>query len=534
MRVPRPGLHLRIALSISLAVPLWVQASSDLSPTVVLSTTVQSLSLSVYRDPQVADGESMDPDWPGGYALITETRRLDLPAGEFILRFEGVAEGMFPESAIVSGLPGGVREKNRDARLLSPAGLVDAYLKRSVRITRTNKATGVIRDMDAIITAAPNGAVVLQSSEGYEALHCTGLPERMQFSEVPANLSAKPSLSVIASSTKPVRTTVTLSYLAEGFDWEANYLATVRQLARDGSAKVDLFAWLTLANGGTQSFPDAQTVAIAGTPNRVERSAQIEPFGGPLRLQCWPTQRSHEVPFNQGFIPSPLSPPSESGMEYLEHVTVTGYRMKRAEVESASPVAEMVVAQEELGDLKLYRVPEPVTVRAKGQKQVALLIKPQTKFQWYYASEFAGVSEVPMTMMLRTENSAKNGLGLPLPKGRVEIFEASIFGNLWLQQDLMLDRAVGEKFALKLTQASDVRLSSTKLATQIRGTVQRSNWRLTLSNARANGVNAEVKILLTLAQKDSRITSVDGVPTWRTKIPANGEVSIELWTQDAP
>ena len=70
-------------------------------------------------------------------------------------RFEGVAEGMFPESAIVTGLPRGVKEKNRDARLLSPLGLVDAYLKREVTITRTSKATGVVREYPAFITSAP-------------------------------------------------------------------------------------------------------------------------------------------------------------------------------------------------------------------------------------------------------------------------------------------------------------------------------------------------------------------------------------------
>ena len=67
---------------------------------------------------------------------------MTLPAGVSVLRFEGVAEGLLPETAVVSGLPDGVIEKNRDARLLSPAGLVDAYLKRSVTLRRTNRFVG--------------------------------------------------------------------------------------------------------------------------------------------------------------------------------------------------------------------------------------------------------------------------------------------------------------------------------------------------------------------------------------------------------
>ena len=57
-----------------------------------------------------------------GFALITETRIVHLPAGLSRLRFEGVADGIEPASAIVTGLPQGVIEKNRDAQAAEPGG----------------------------------------------------------------------------------------------------------------------------------------------------------------------------------------------------------------------------------------------------------------------------------------------------------------------------------------------------------------------------------------------------------------------------
>lgn len=497
------------------------------SPIVVVSSAAQAVSLSVYRDPDAARDAPMDRRWPSGYALVTETRTVELPAGDFILRFEDVAEGMFPESAIVSGLPEGVREKNRDARLLSPSGLVDAYLKRTVNITRTRLATGEERRMQARITAAPNGAVLLESSEGYEALHCTGLPERMSYAEVPANLSAKPTLSVLAHSDKPVSATVSLSYMAEGFDWQANYLATLRRHT-SGAAKVDLFAWLTLANGGAQSFSEAKTVAIAGTPNRVERVDSVEAVGGALVLQCWPAQRTHDVPFNPGFLPAP--PPSAMSMESyeeLDSVVVTGSRIRRAS--SASPIAALVVEQEELGDLKLYRVPEPVTVRAKAQKQIALLVKPKTQFELYYSYEFEDWPvEAPMVLTLRTENTVKNGLGLPLPAGQVEIFEPSASGLLWVEQGWLDDHALGQTVVLPITEAPDVRIKITRVKQTRLGTDERIRWRVTLSNARDTSVRAEVKIPFSLAKSYVAVKPVDGIPTWKANIPANGETTLEF------
>ncbi len=511
--------------------PMLLAQTAAIEPMLVVSPSAEAVSLSVYRDPK-GTSESIDPNWPSGYALITETRTVDLPAGEFVLRFEGVADGMFPESAIVSGLPEGVREKNRDARLLSPSGLVDAYLKRTVHISRTNKATGKISEMEARITAAPNGAVVLQTADGYEALHCTGLPERMLFASVPANLSAKPTLSVLATSTEAVRVNVTLSYMAEGFDWQANYLATVRGVKPGGAASIDLLAWLTLANGGNQSFANAQTMVMAGLPNRVARAAQTRPQGGALTLQCWPTGRTDQVPLRAGYIPLPPPPPAPMySMSAIDEITVTGSRIRRMDRETVSPA--MVAEQEDLGDLKLYRVPEPVNVNAHGQKQVALMLKPGAKFELYYAAEFGGeIDEQPLMLNFRAENIPKNDLGLPLPKGNAEIFQQTDFGPLWLGNSSVRDLAIGEKLELEVSEASDVRMLTTTLSVEKTRLGQLSKVRLTLSNAKSQAVQAEVKIPVAFERKPSAIKSIDGVPTWNSTIPANGKVSIEFEMAD--
>eukprot|EP01035_Chromulina_nebulosa_P035217 gene35217-47329_t len=136
---------------------------------VVTSDHVDQVSVTLYRDPARGQGD-MDPRWPGGYALVTETRTIAVPAGRAVLRFEGVAQGMLPETAIVTGLPRGVVEKNRDARLLSPAALIDAYLKRRVTIRRTNRKTGKVTTGEAIIESGPGGGVLLTTASGVEAL----------------------------------------------------------------------------------------------------------------------------------------------------------------------------------------------------------------------------------------------------------------------------------------------------------------------------------------------------------------------------
>ncbi|MEE9433662.1 MAG: hypothetical protein V3V15_05440 [Sphingorhabdus sp.] len=523
---------MRALLALILAVAAAAAAIPAAAQTLVVSQKAEDVSLTVYRAPN-RGSRPINKNWPQGYALITETRTVNIPAGESVIRFEGVSEGMFPESAIVTGLPQGVREKNRDARLLSPAGLVDANLKREVSLVRTNKATGKVTRQKAMITAGPNGGVILQTDAGYEALRCTGLPERMVYGGVPAGLSAKPTLSIITRSDRPVTAKLTLTYMSAGFDWQANYLVQVsgEQVPADGNDvkipkdKAALFAWLTLANGGNQSFLNANLMAIAGEPNRERRAAQPRPTGKGLRLNCWPMQRTHQVPYRglpgYGGIPAP--PPQPMMEMAADSIVVTGSGAQRNRMAKLSPVASMTAEQEDLGDLKLYRIPEPVSVNAKGQKQVAMITQPAVFFNRLYTANVTRYRESSgqMAILLRGKNSEKEGLGLPMPSGQVQVFEGSNYGPLLVGETTLKDRAVGEKVEMTVGYSSDVRLSVTKISESKKS----QSWRVEITNARGEPIKAEVKIPLELRGRARGIRKVDGVPTWIGMVPANGEVT---------
>jgi hypothetical protein len=137
LRSGRAGLAL--ALILATAAPAAAQP-------VATSPGPDAVSVTIYRAPYRPAEQAIDLEWLGGYALITERRRIAIPAGEADIRFEGVAGGIVPESAIVTGLPDGVIEKNQDAYLLSPASLLDRSLGRSVHLRRTSLATGEVRD----------------------------------------------------------------------------------------------------------------------------------------------------------------------------------------------------------------------------------------------------------------------------------------------------------------------------------------------------------------------------------------------------
>jgi len=510
-------------LAVLITLLLWPGALA--AQQTVVSSAADTVQIAIYRAPNRGAGQPIDRRFPRGYALITETRTVDLPQSDAKLRFEGVSEGMLPESAIISGLPQGVIEKNRDARLLSPAGLVDAYLRRRVTLQRTNRATGAVRTQDAILRTGSQGGILIETDQGIEALRCTGLPERLLFDEVPADLSPRPTLTVLTTSERPVRATLTLTYLAEGFDWDANYIVEAKapggSTTTDSAQALSLFAWLTVANAGDQSFPDAQLIAIAGNPNkeRAARPPQSPPVR--LRLECWPddTTTSDLPLYSAGDYPPPPPPPPPAMAPARESIVVTGSRMR-----SAVPVAAIQAAQEDLGDLKLYRVPEPITVAANAQKQVAMIVKPAVDYRSFYAGSFTAQDACcgdgkprPLELTLRARNRSDSGLGIPLPQGQVAVYEPSDYGPLLVGQTDLGDKAVGQKVELALGNRPDV-----QMAVSLPDAKRPRRFELTLTNALARAVDAEIAIPFEL-KRCRGVEKVDGVPTWKVRVPANGE-----------
>ena len=464
---------------------------------VIVSRAADDVALTIYRAPYGRG--AIDLRDLGGFALVTETRRVRVPRGASVLRFEGVAEGIVPVSAVVDGLPGSVVEKNRDARLLSPASLVDGTLGRQVTLTRTDRATGRQMSEEATIVAGPEPSVVLRTSAGIEALRCSGLAEQLTYRGVPRGLSSKPVLSVSTVSPAARTVTVRLSYLASGFDWRASYVATVMA---DGRS-LDLFAWLTLANANPQAFAGAEVSAVAGRLNRVALPALPEGIAA-LSLRCYPL----------GTTTSDLR---QQRFEEAQEIIVTGSRvmnspMAMMDVAAPAPPPPPPPPPENLGDLKLYRVPERVTVGARGQKQVALLARAAVPFERRYRRQvypWQAISAGSTAIVLLMRNRKEDALGLALPSGSTATYGRRGGEDLLLGLGDLSDRAEGETFRIAAGISTQVLIEQRTLDEKL--------VLLTASNASAFPVMLEVPIGAagqSIVAEGATLLPIDGVATW--------------------
>lgn len=489
-----------------LTLALLPPASVHAAPAVVTSAAPDKVAVTIYRNPDRGLDEKLDLDDLRGFALISETRTVDLPPGIVTIRFEGVASGIVPQSALIFGAE--IREKNRDAALLSERGLLDAFTGQRVILRRTDPATGKRTEETAMLRSGLSG-VVVQTVRGIEPIYCAGLENDLLFPAVPAGLSAKPTLSMTTKNQPGGRRTITLVYLSQRFDWQADY---VGEFSADAT-ELDLFAWLTMASSDDTSFVDAQAAAIAGKVNR-EASDDDEPEAQDFdrRYNCWPTREAMLAPPPPPPALAPMMMRMDMAWESLADIVVTSAR--RAVLEN-------------LGDLKLYRIPMPVTVAARAQKQVAFLIKPRVKGSMIYRAQFANDLET-VQMLFRFKNAQANGLGEPLPAGKVALFQQAAGQRLLVGEASLADKAVDEDVDLIFGKAS--------IVTADQRTVNRAeDWAqeaLTIRNA--NPVPIRFEAEFPLADEDTAFTRFSeklltraGKRVWTATVPANGSAVLQ-------
>lgn len=422
-------------------------------------------------------------------ALVKERRRVDLPPGLARLSLREVAAQMRPETALlraVSGPAFGLIEQNFDFDLLTPQKLLEKYIGRQVTVIRPHPATDAERRESATVLAAGQGTV-LRFADRIE----TGVPGRLAFDSVPANLRDRPTLSVLLDAAGG-KQSVELSYLTGGLAWKTDYVAN---LATDGKS-LDLNGWVTLTNRSGAGFDDATLQLVAGTVNRV-RVAD-------MRVMAMAA-------------PAPA----------------------RARVAEAS--------QEALMDYHLYSFERPTSIADNQTKQLALLSASAVPVRreyllagndWYYrerqAQQFGQVGQkLKPAVFIEFENKGGQ-LGKPLPAGIVRVYAKDSKGAAqFVGEDRIEHTAKNEKLKLRLGEAFDITAERKQTNyKRIADNISESSWRIELRNAKEEAVTVKVQEPLPgdweMIQESHKGTKESArVAAWNIAVAAGGAAVLD-------
>lgn len=533
MRLP-----LAMALIVGLAMPAWGQVET-------ISARPDRTTLVIYRFHPIDTSRSLESLRNGdryagrdGLAMIVETRTIDVPAGDAVIRFEGLTTGIIPETAAIDGLPGEVLERNGAFEVLGPGSLLQHSIGEMVQVVRTNPETGVETTVPAIVRSGANGPM-LEIDGRLEPLSCQGLNQRLIFDRVPDGLSDRPTLSIRTRSPVVGRYTVRLAYLTEGLKWSADYVA---RLAPDGSS-MDIEGWITLMNFTGGSFTNAPVQVVAGNLARDYATEAIEPVSPNVIPRCWPmdtTTRNGLGERGGTMSPSPVvdylatMPASSNGLvgeaNEIDEVVVTGSRIR--------------AVLSELGDYKVYTLAEPTDLNARQAKQLRFFNQRDVRFTRTYQLHAYHDEVEPQVphLLLRLRNEAEDGLGLPMPGGGLSLVETQDGATVLTGQAEFMDRGEGVPLELQFGQAMG-------LAAEIEVTneddwqvgdvhMQKAAVEMVLTNDKDWPVEIEIvpewsgrRGFRVLEQSRLSVVNEAGDTVWRVRVPAHGSESLSYTIQ---
>ena len=427
-------------------------------------------------------------------ALVKDTRKVSLKTGLNALALRDVSAQMRPETALLRSInaPGSLTllEQNFDFDLLTPQKMLEKYVGKTVGIVKTNPTTGVETTEQATVLAANNG-VVLKIGNRIE----TGLPGRIVYDDVPANLRDRPTLVTQINNKCAAVQTVELSYLTGGLGWKADYVAELNSK----EDMLDLSGWVTLTNTSGASYKNAKLQLVAGDVNRVQQNM---------------------------------------------HPTMMRKNMDAmAEVAAPAPMAE-----ESLSEYHLYTLDRPTNIMEAQTKQVALLSAsgiPARKelvllgAEYYYQGQYGEIgTKMKVSAYVEFDNKEASKLGLPLPKGIMRFYKKDSGGNAqFVGEDNIDHTPKNESVRLKLGDSFDVTADKKQTDFKVlppptkRNQLNESAFELVLKNAKKEKVTVTVQEPISgdwkiVSESHPHSKANSHLAVWKIDIPAESKTTL--------
>ena len=427
-------------------------------------------------------------------ALVKDQRKISLDQGLNYLAFRDVSGRIRPETALLRSLNNAgslsLIEQNFDYDLLTPTKLLEKYVNRQVGIIKTHPRTGKETRIEATVLSVNNG-VVLKIGDRIE----TGVPGRIVFDKVPANLRDRPTLVMKLNNEASQTQDVELSYLTGGLSWKADYVA---ELSADDS-QINLTGWVTLKNTSGTTYKNAKLQLVAGDVNQAAEEEYPRALASRMALRK-----------NAGAA-----------------------KMK----------------QQSLFEYHLYSLENPTTIANNQTKQVSMLsvssVPVEKEFllkgrDYYYRSSYGDLGQkLKVGVFMKLQNKESNGLGMPLPKGVVRVYKKDQSGNAqFIGEDRIDHTPKNETAKLKLGNAFDI--TARKKQTKFRKHkadgkyhyAYESSFELVLKNAKSEAVTVRVQEpvpgdwkMLASSHKYKRAAA--GTAEWFIKVPAEGETRLK-------
>lgn len=338
--------------------------------------------------------------YQNNFGLVRDVREMELKAGVQEIRFTDVASQIDPTSVHFKSLTApdqvAILEQNYEYDLVSAEKILQKYIDQVVQLyTKEGKI------FEGKLLSA-GGNVVLEKRDGSIQSIAMANVQNVDFPKLPAGLITRPTLVWYLSNEKDGKHRMETSYVTEGIGWHAEYVALVNH----NDTQLDLSAWVSVNNQSGADYEHAKLKLIAGDVHRV-------------------------------------TPPLPRHMDY--------------EVQAMAKAAPARQFEEKaFFEYHLYTLQRAATIKNYQIKQLALFPTATTPVKKIF--EYDGSkNEKKVNVKLEFENTEKNGLGIPVPAGKVRVYKSDEDqSQVFIGEDQIDHTPKDEKIRLYVGDAFDV------------------------------------------------------------------------------
>lgn len=369
--------------------------------------------------------------------LVHDIREMDLKEGNQEIRFTDVASLIDPTSVHFKSLTAPdqvtILEQNYEYDLVSSEKILQKYIDQVVQLfTKEGKI------FEGKLLSA-SGNVVLEKKDGGIQSIATANIQNTDFPKLPAGLITRPTLVWYLSNEKAGRHNMETSYLTDGIGWHAEYVALVNK----DETTLDLSAWVSVNNQSGTDYENAKLKLVAGDIHRI-------------------------------------TPPPPRYFGYEERAMV-----------KAAPAPQF--EEKAFFEYHLYTLQRAATIKNNQIKQLSLFptaITPVKKIYEYDGSK----SEKKVNVKLEFINSEKNGLGLPIPAGKVRVYKSDEDrSQIFLGEDQVDHTPKDEKIRLYVGDAFDVVGERKQMSyKQLSDRAREETWEIKLRNHKKEDIEVLV------------------------------------------
>ena len=356
--------------------------------------------------------------------LIKETRPFTLKNGVNSVQVVDVAAQIDPTSVHFKSLtaPEAVSVIEQDFRydLISQEKILSRYVGKEIELQRYGFNGDKKEVIKGTLLSSSGGRIMkvgdkLVLNPQGEAI----LPE------LPEGLLTKPTLMWLLNSKKAGEHQGEISYLTAGMSWNADYVLVIDK----DDAKADLNAWVTVSNNSGATYKDAKLKLVAGDVHRAPVPQ------APGRMYAMAAAKSMRLDEASGGM---------SEAAFFEYHMYSLGRLTTLAENSSKQVEMASAAGVPVRKLFTYDGVEGAQWSYYGESG-------------YWDPNYGTASGKKVTVYFELDNKKSEGLGIPLPKGRVRVYKKDDDGSLQLAGEDAIDHTPkDEKVRVKMGEAFDI------------------------------------------------------------------------------